>query len=78
MVAKQSCSAHPKNERKYNPETGEFVLMDLCGGFETRLFSSALYFVLFKDNATGFRTVYIILIVQVGDAEDGEELRATS
>jgi len=49
VVAKQSHPAYLKSERKRNPEIGEFVHTNLCGGFETRSLSDALYFVLFKD-----------------------------
>jgi len=57
VIAKQSRPAHPKSERKRNPEAEEFVHTDLCSGFETRSLGGALHFVLFKDDATGYRTV---------------------
>jgi len=36
---------------------GELVHSDLCSRFETRSLSGALHFVLFKDDAIGYRTV---------------------
>jgi len=59
VVAKQSRPSHQKrrNERRRNPETGEFIHTDLCRGFETRSLGGAVYFILFKDYATGYRTV---------------------
>jgi len=75
MIAKQSHPAHPKSEQKRNPEAGELIHTDLCSGFETRLLGGALHFVLFKDDATGYRTVSI---VQVGSIENGKEIHAAS
>jgi len=57
VIAKQSRPVHPKSERKRNPEAGEFVHKDLCSGFETRSLGGALHFILFEDDATGYRTV---------------------
>jgi len=57
VVAKQYRSSYQKNEWRRNPEAGVFVHTDLCSGFETRSLGGALYFILFKDDATGYRTV---------------------
>jgi len=57
VVAKQCRPSYQKNERRRNPETDKFVHTDFCNGFETRSLSDALYFILFKDDTTGYRTV---------------------
>jgi len=55
VIAKQNRPAHPK--RKRNPEAGEFVHTNLSSGFETHSLGGALHVVLFKDDATRYRTV---------------------
>jgi len=75
VIAKQSRPAHPKSERKRNPEADEFVQMDLCGGFETRSLGTPF------RSPQGRRDRVSdsgILIVQVGGTEDGKGERTTS
>ena len=50
----------PQKKTKVAPEPGEIIHTDLCGPMETASVGGAKFFLLFKDEASGFRTVYFL------------------
>lgn len=59
QLGKMHRSSHPLAEKRFL-EKGECIHVDLCGPMETTGIGGVRYFMLLKDEATGFRFVYLI------------------
>lgn len=57
---KQACKSHPSSSRLKTSKPGEMVHSDLCGPMPVESPRGSRYFILFKDDCTGFRTVYFM------------------
>ena len=49
-----------KSEKNVNVAPGEVIHTDLCGPMQTPSIGNAKFFLLFKDESSGFRTVYFL------------------
>lgn len=63
----EPCQLGKAHRLKFNPKNtarstkpGEFIHSDVCGPMSVESISGAKFFVTFKDDATGYRTVYFI------------------
>ncbi|XP_021959280.1 uncharacterized protein LOC110855167 [Folsomia candida] len=59
-IGKQSRKPFPAATRNATIKPGEMVHMDLAGKMSVASLGGAQYFLLLKDDATGFRTVYFL------------------
>ena len=58
---KHSCAPFPVNELRARSQLpGDLIHSDLCGPMNTPLVGGALYFILFKDDYSGFRVIKCI------------------
>ena len=59
-LGKQVKAPFKKNEKIISQILGEIIHTDLCGPVQTPSIGGARFFLLFKDEAFGFRTVYFL------------------
>lgn len=59
-IEKSHRRSFEKSDNKRVCEPGEMIHSDVCGPMQTESLGGARYFLLFKDEATGFRYVYFI------------------
>jgi hypothetical protein len=61
MYGKQHKNSYPSNpEKECSAILGEFVHADVCGPMKERSIGGARYYLLFKDDSTGYRYVYFL------------------
>lgn len=60
QLGKQNKASYKDVQRTYGKKPGEYIHSDLCGPFQTEARNGARYFVLFKDDYSGYRKVYFM------------------
>lgn len=60
QLGKQSRKSHKKLESRRSEKPGEMIHSDVCGPMNISSPSGSRYFVLFKDDCSGYRTVYFL------------------
>jgi len=60
QLGKQSKKSHKKPEFRRSEKPGEIIHSDVCGPMNITSPSGSRYFVLFKDDCRGYRTVYFL------------------
>lgn len=60
ILSKQTCKSHPPSSQENNFKVGEKIHTDVCGPIAISSPRGSRYFLLFKDECSGFRSVYFM------------------